>query len=101
MTEEGFEIIQTPMPALFTVVKEINQPRLPSLKGKMKAKKAEILKWDADVISCNVDEIGLNGSPTQVVKIFTPPPRKSGEILKGEPHEIVDKLADFLKSEVL
>ena len=45
MTEEGFDIIETPLPCLLTVVKEINEPRLPSLKGKMKAKKAEIKKF--------------------------------------------------------
>jgi len=101
MTEEGFEIIEVPLPVLLTVVKEINEPRLPSLKGKMKAKKAEITKWDADTIDCNVDQIGLNGSPTRVVKIFTPPPRKSGQILKGEPHEIAEKLANLLKGEVI
>ena len=100
MTEEGFEIIETPIPCLFTVVKEINEPRLPSLKGKMKAKKAEIKKLNAEDLNCDFDKIGLDGSPTRVVKIFTPPPRKSGVILKGEIHEIADKLASELKNEL-
>ena len=100
MTEEGFEIIETPMPCLFTVVKEINEPRLPSLKGKMKAKKAEIVKWNAEDLNCDFDKIGLDGSPTRVVKIFTPPPRKGGEILKGDITEVVDKLAGELKNEL-
>ncbi|MBL7156935.1 MAG: electron transfer flavoprotein subunit beta/FixA family protein [Candidatus Omnitrophica bacterium] len=99
MTEEGFEIIETPLPCLFTVVKEINRPRLPSLKGKMKAKKAEIIKWGAEDLGCDFDKIGLDGSPTRVVKIFTPPPRKNGVILKGVTSEIVDKLASELKNE--
>ena len=47
MTEEGYEVIETPLPALFTVVKEINQPRIPSFKGKMAAKKAQITVWGA------------------------------------------------------
>jgi len=101
MTEEGYEIIEVELPVLLTVVKEINEPRLPSLKGKMKAKKSEIIKWDADAIDCNVDAIGLNGSPTRVIKIFRPSPRKSGEILKGEVHEIAEKLSDLLKNEVI
>ena len=100
MTEEGFEIIETPLPCLLTVVKEINEPRLPSLKGKMKAKKTEVLKWDADMLGCDFDKIGLDGSPTRVVKIFTPPPRKGGVILKGDTPEIAEKLASELKNEL-
>ncbi|MFH1791437.1 MAG: electron transfer flavoprotein subunit beta/FixA family protein [Candidatus Omnitrophota bacterium] len=101
LTEEGYEIIETSMPALFTVVKEINEPRLPSLKGKMKAKKAMILKWNADDIECNINDIGLDGSPTRVVKIFTPPPRGTGEILHGEAHEAAARLVDLIKGEVI
>lgn len=100
MTEEGFEVIETPLPCLLTVVKEINDPRLPSLKGKMKAKKLEIAKWDAENLNCDFDKIGLDGSPTRVVKIFTPPQRKGGVILKGDTNEIVEKLASELKNEL-
>ena len=100
MTEEGFEIIETPIPCLLTVVKEINEPRLPSLKGKMRAKKAEIKKWTAEDLSCDFDKIGLDGSPTRVVKIFTPPPRKGGIILEGEASEIAEKLTSELKNEL-
>jgi len=100
MTEEGFEIIETPLPCLLTVVKEINEPRLPSLKGKMKAKKAKITKWTAEDLGCDFDKIGLDGSPTRVVKIFTPPARKGGVILKGDTAEIVERLAGELKSEL-
>lgn len=100
MTEEGFEIIETPIPCLLTVVKEINEPRLPSLKGKMRARKLDITKWNAEDLNCDFDKIGLDGSPTRVVKIFTPPARKRGVILKGEVHEIIDKLAGELKNEL-
>ena len=75
MTEEGFEIIQTSLPCLITVVKEINEPRLPSLKGKMKAKKLEITNWKAIDLDIDEAQLGLTGSPTWVSKIFTPPPR--------------------------
>ncbi|MGB2705992.1 MAG: electron transfer flavoprotein subunit beta/FixA family protein [Candidatus Omnitrophota bacterium] len=100
MTEEGFEIIETPTPCLLTVVKEINEPRLPSLKGKMRARKAEIKKLTAEDLNCDFDKIGLDGSPTRVVRIFTPPPRKGGVILKGEVSEIAEKLASELKNEL-
>lgn len=100
MTEEGYEIIKTPLPALFSVVKEINEPRLSSLKGKMKAKKAEIKLWKAQDLDLDLARIGLSGSPTRVVKIFAPQPRGGGQILTGETDEVVGKLVDLLKGEV-
>ena len=97
MMEEGYEVLEGEMPILLTVVKEINEPRLPSLKGKMKAKKAEITTWGADDIGTDEKLIGLDGSPTQVVRIFSPPPREGGEILTGEPEELAEKLVTALE----
>ena len=100
MTEEGYDIVESPLPCLITVVKEINEPRLPSLKGKMRAKKAEIKKLQAKDLDADPDLLGLKGSPTKVVKIFTPPPRKGGQILEGEVKDISGKLVDLLKGEI-
>jgi len=97
MTEEGYEVVEAPLPVLFTVVKEINDPRIPSLKGKMKAKSAQIRILTAKDIDADEKSLGLNGSPTQVVKIFTPPPREGGQMLTGSTEEIVDKLVEVLK----
>ena len=101
MTEEGYDIVETPLPCLLTVVKEINTPRMPSLKGMMRAKSAQITKWTAADIECDPKSIGLDGSPTRVVRIFTPPPRKGGEIIKGETHQIAQELAALLKDLVI
>ncbi len=100
MMEEGYEVIETPMPALLTVVKEINEPRFPSLKGMMRAKAAKITLWGQKDLNLDPQSIGLCGSPTQVVKIFTPPQRTGGQIIKGEVPEIASQLVDLLKSEV-
>lgn len=100
MMEEGFEIIETPLPALLTVVKEINEPRLPSLKGMMRAKSAKITVWTQKELNLDPQSIGLCGSPTQVVKIFTPPQRLGGQMLKGEIPEIASQLVDLVKNEV-
>ncbi|MBM3246872.1 MAG: electron transfer flavoprotein subunit beta/FixA family protein, partial [Candidatus Omnitrophica bacterium] len=100
MMEEGFEIIQTPLPALLTVVKEINEPRLPSLKGLMRAKNAQITHWTAKDIAAENANVGLDGSPTRVVKIFTPPQRAGGQILSGDTQEITEKLVNLLKNEI-
>jgi len=99
MTEEGYEVIQTPLPALLTVVKEINQPRIPSLRGKMKAKSIEIKMLTAADLDANEKFLGLNGSPTQVVKIFSPPAREGGKMLTGSTEEIVQELVEVLKDE--
>ena len=88
------------MPALLTVVKEINVPRLPSLKGMIKAKSAQITVWGQKDLNLDPQQLGLCGSPTQVVKIFTPAPRAGGQMLTGEIPEIVNKLVDELKNEV-
>jgi len=100
MLEEGFEIIETPLPALLTVVKEINEPRIPSLKGLMRAKSAKITILTQKELDLDPQQIGLCGSPTQVVKIFTPAPRVGGQILKGEIPEMAKELVDLIKDEV-
>ncbi len=97
MWEEGSEILQLPLPCLITTVKELNEPRLPSLRGKMAAKKAEIPMWTFDDLDINQRDVGLEGSPTQVIKVFPPPPRKEGELYAGkEPDEAARIIADKL-----
>jgi len=101
LLEDGTEIIRAPLPCLLTVVKEINEPRIPSLKGKLAAKKAQITLWKAADLGCEAGNLGLDGSPTKVVRIFNPPPRAGGEIFKGEPEEVVQQLAGKLKDAVI
>ncbi len=97
LIEEGYEVVEVKLPVVLTVVKEINEPRTPSLRGKMNAKKAEVPTWGAADIEAPEDRLGLLGSPTQVVKVMTPPCRSGGEKLEGEPAELADKLHDVLK----
>jgi electron transfer flavoprotein beta subunit len=77
------------MPCLISVVKDINEPRLPSLRGKMLAKKAEFTVWGHQDLDVDPDKIGLKGSPTWVERVFTPPPRSGGKIFEGESEEVV------------
>jgi electron transfer flavoprotein beta subunit len=100
MTEEGYETVQSPLPALITVVKDINEPRLPSLKGKLRAKKAEITNWGADDLEIDPDLVGIRGSPTRVVKVTTPPPRARGQLLKGESREVCNTLVEILRKDL-
>ena len=101
LTEEGYDIIETPLPCLFTVVKEINTPRIPSLRGMMRAKSAKIKNWTAQEIEADPKLIGLEGSPTRVVKIFTPPARKGGEMLSGDTGDVAKELVELLKDIVI
>jgi len=81
LVEGGYERVRVPLPALFTVVKEINEPRLPSLRGKIKAKSAKIPVWGPQDIGADTTRLGLGGSPTEVVRVFSPEVRKRGEVL--------------------
>ncbi len=97
LLEGGYEVLKVELPALVTVVKEINEPRLPSLRGKMRAKRQSIPIWRHKDLGLKEEEVGLKGSPTQVVKIFTPPPRTKGKIFEGDVETCVDKLVSELK----
>jgi electron transfer flavoprotein alpha/beta subunit len=101
LMDEGYDIVETSLPALITVVKEINEPRVPSLKGKMKAKGLQVKPWTAVDIGADPDKIGLKGSPTQVVRIFPPAPRGQREILSGSIEEQVATVAKKLKEQSL
>ena len=96
MTEDGYEVIEMPLPAVITVVKEINEPRLPSIKGMLRSKKTVINVWTADDINADKNLCGLKGSPTQVVRTFVPVHDVKSEMIVGEPCEQAKNLADKL-----
>lgn len=96
-TEDGYDVVELALPAVVSVVKEINEPRLPSLKGKMAAKKKEITKWSASDLGVDAGTVGAN-SATKTVKVAPPPPRPKGEKIEGEtPEEVADKLFEKLR----
>lgn len=96
-TEDGHDVMELTLPAVVSVVKEINEPRLPSLKGKMAAKKKTITKWSASDLELDGDNIGLN-SGVATKKVAPPPPRPKGEMIEGEtPEEVAGKLFDKLR----
>jgi len=95
--EGGFEKVASPLPAVLTVLKDANTPRLPSLRGKMKARKAEIPNWGLADLDLDEEQVGLEGSPTRVVRIATPEGRGGGgEIHHAEPEDLARILADYL-----
>lgn len=101
LVEGGREIVKTQAPVLMTVVKEIGVPRLPTLKGILRAKEVEIRTWGPEDIATDPALIGLNGSPTRVVRIHHPQVTRKGEqfIVKDQAdvEKAVQKIVDFMK----
>jgi len=97
MVEEGHEVIETPLPAVITVVKEINVPRLPSLRGIAKSKSVTIPVWSVQELGVDQSMVGLAGSATKVIKIFFPQRTCQGEIFQGELETQAECLVDKLK----
>ena len=98
--EEGYIVTEAQFPVLITAVKELNEPRFPTIRGTMKAKKSEIPHLSADDIKVDETKIGLKGSPTMVRKIFTPPQRTQGLVIKEEdPNAAVSVLMEKLTAQ--
>jgi len=94
--EGGTEVIEAKLPAVVSVIKGINEPRLPNLMGIRKASKIEIPQWSAGDLGVDAGKVGAAGASTKVVEIAVPPPRGAGEILKGEIEEIANTITDKL-----
>lgn len=97
MIEGGYEEIEMDLPALITVVKEMNTPRMPSVRGILRALELRVPVWTAKDIDAEEAKIGLKGSPTQVVTIATPDLDVTGEIFTGKVDEQVQKLFNALR----
>jgi electron transfer flavoprotein beta subunit len=96
--ENGFDICEVTLPAVVTVVKGINTPRVPTLKGRLASLKAEIPLWNPEDIDANIEQLGLNGSPTRVVKTEPPAPRTSSTIkIEGTPQHCAKELVRQLR----
>ena len=96
LMDDGYDRLELPLPALLTVVKEINEPRVPSLKGKVRAKTQKIYIYGAKDLEADPQLIGLQGSATQVIKIFPPPRLKEREWIQGTVTEQVFQLIEKL-----
>lgn len=95
--DDGIEVLDAPLPLLFTVSKDINHPRLATLRGRLNAKKAEIKSITNEDLQLDPEEIGLDGSFTRVVKIFEPEEHEAGEIIEGPPDELAEAIYMRLK----
>ena len=97
MNENGYDILKLRLPALLTVLKDINVPRIPKLKNARMARTAEITVWKPDDIGADPEKIGLNASPTRVVKTEPPAVRNAVTVrIDGEPADVAKALAKEL-----
>ena len=96
-SESGYDVVESELPALITVTTGINEPRYPTLKGIMGAKKKEIRKYTAAELGLGPNEVGETGARERVLTVGRPPARQAGKVIKDE-GEAGKQVADFLAS---
>jgi len=91
--EDCFETVKTKTPALLTVTREINDPRIPSLMAIMKASKKELVIWKAEDLEISKEKVGKTGSAVQVTDVVAPKVERKKIVIKAE---IVGEIAENL-----
>jgi electron transfer flavoprotein beta subunit len=96
--DDGYEVVQTQLPALITVSNELGEPRLPTLNGIMTSTKKQPTRWKPVDIGLESAQTGASGRWTQVVKLFQPVREAKCEIVSGDsPNEMGANLASKLR----
>jgi electron transfer flavoprotein beta subunit len=96
----GEEVIETPLPAVLTCQKGLNEPRYASLPGIMKAKKKEVKTINAAGLGIDLGKIGKAGAKCTIKKMHSPPARSAGKIVTGaDAAETAPALAKLLREE--
>ena len=99
-TENGYDVVEAATPAIVSVVEKINEPRYPSFKGIMAAKKKPLTTLTIADAGIEAGQVGLASAPSQVVEFSNKPPRQAGQIVKDE-GDGGSKIADFLAAQKL
>jgi electron transfer flavoprotein beta subunit len=98
LTDTGYDVVEAPTPAVVSVVEKINEPRYPSFKGIMAAKKKPLTTLSLGDAGIEADKVGFAGSGTEVAEFSARPPKQAGQIVKDEGDGGV-KLAEFLAAQ--
>jgi electron transfer flavoprotein beta subunit len=101
--DEGLRVLETSMPALITVERQINQPRIPAMDSIMEAyRDKEVQVWGLEDLGRGTEHFGLKGSPTTTKRVYTKElTRGTVTLLKGEPDEVAGALIATLKGKGL
>lgn len=95
--DEGEEDLRLRLPAVITIEADSTEPRPPSLKRLLKAKAQEIPVLGAEDLEASSSFLGLSGSPTQVLEVYSPKEEKEREVLTGPAPQLVEALINRLK----
>ena len=95
--EDAEQEVYLPLPALITVVKGQNLPKLPTIGGMLRGRTADISLFTAQSLNADVTRCGLKGSPTQVVRTFTPPVRGQAQEIQGTEAQQASSLARIIR----
>ena len=101
LTDDGYQVLQVPLPALLSVTKEINVPRLPSIAGVLRGAEAEVQICSAAQLGVDPARVGLAGSVTKVVRTMRPDHRVKSEVLEGSVPEQTRALLERLREKKL
>lgn len=100
LTDEGYKIVEVKLPGMIAFLPPtsfvLSDPKMSNI---MKAKQKPFLQWGENDISCEKGKYGLDGSPTQVIRIYSPPIREKGLILTEEPKAAAEKIVKYLLEE--
>ena len=97
-TDNGYDVVEAPTPAIVSVVEKINEPRYPSFKGIMAAKSKPLTRLTLADAGLDAGQVGLAAAPSQVVEFANKPPRQAGQVVKDEGDGGL-KVAEFLASQ--
>jgi electron transfer flavoprotein beta subunit len=95
LTEEGYQVVEGALPAVVSVVEKINEPRYPSFKGIMAAKKKPVAVLGLAELGLDGGEVGLAGACSAVASFEVAPPRSAGTVVVDE-GDGADRLVEFL-----
>lgn len=101
--EGRYEVVEGQLPAMLTVVREINRPRYPAVPMRLQATESPVTVWNNDVLRLDPAAVGLKGSPTWVSRIFSPE-RAKGQIIgdgESDPEGTARLLVDTLRGKDL
>lgn len=99
--DNGYEVVESKLPCLITVEKDINDLSFSPLPNMIRAARYKSTAWGINDFEADMSQLGLKGSPTSVRRIFPPPQRSGGELLKGNIDEVVKQLTDSLKGGIV
>jgi electron transfer flavoprotein beta subunit len=100
--EYGYDTVEVELPAVISVGDAINEPRYPSLKAIMGAKKKPLDTKAIGDVGIESDKVGTDGSRTAVLELKPPPEKEAGEIIEDEDtNETVEKIVAWLEERKL